>query len=78
MHLFSKKKNNQYDFIFGRDLLHNIGIDLLFSRKVIVRDGIEVEMLSREELCTNLDKINESRTVEELCTVEPKAIMDLF
>ena len=76
MHLFSKNKNDRYDFIFGRDLLHNIGIDILFSKKVIAWDGIEVEMLSREELRTNLDDDNELRTVEEICAVEPKVILD--
>ena len=71
MHLFKKNKNDKYDFIFGRDFLQAIGMDILFSTKTIAWDGIEVEMLSRNEL-----NKNNFDDVEELRTTEPKVILD--
>ena len=71
MHLFTKNENERYDFIFGRDFLQTIGVDILFSKKMIAWDGIEVEMLSRDDLSKN--NFND---VEELRAVEPKVILD--
>ena len=51
-----------------------IGLDILFSKKMIAWDGNEVEMLGRDDLEKNLDDADELRTVEEVCAVEPKII----
>ena len=47
-----------------------IGLDILFSKSMLAWDGIEIEMLSRNELSRNLEN------VEELRTVEQKVILD--
>ena len=71
MHLFAKNKNNCYDFIFGRDFLQTIGVDILFSKRMLAWDGIEIDMFSRNELSKNLNN------VEELRTVDSKVILDV-
>ena len=76
MHLFNKNKNDQYDFIFGRDFMQVIGLDILFSKKMIAWDGFEVEMLGRDDLEKNLDNVDELHTIDEVCAVELKIILD--
>ena len=70
MHFFSKNKNDRYDFIFGRDFLQTIGVDILFSKRMLSWDGIKIDMFSRNELSKNLNH------VEELRSLENKTILD--
>ena len=71
MYLFIKHTNNCSDFIFGRDFLQTIDIEILFSKRMLAWDRIEIDIFSRNELSKNLDNVKELRTVES------KVILDV-
>ena len=48
-----------------------IGLDILFSKRMLAWDGIEVEMMNRKIIIENMND------VEELRTIEPKVILDV-
>ena len=45
MHVFEKARQHAYDIIVGRDLLQNLGIDVLNSKKAFLWSGIEIKMV---------------------------------
>ena len=46
-HLFKKLEKDRYDFILGHDVLQQLGLDIVNSKKVFSWDRIEVDMLLR-------------------------------
>ena len=57
VHVF-ENKNPMYDLIIGRDLLHELGIDLLFSEGIMKWDTVIVPMKPKSFLSnSNLEKI---------------------
>ena len=46
----SESRPNRYDMIIGRDLLHEVGIDFLFSEGLMTWDNVTVPMKSPEML----------------------------
>jgi hypothetical protein len=40
-------QTGRYDFILGRDFLHQVGLDMLFSKKVLRWDDLEIPMKVR-------------------------------
>ena len=46
-HFFQKKEDDRYDFIIGRDIQQELGIDIINSETKFRWDGIEIEMSPR-------------------------------
>ena len=46
----SESENSRYDMIIGRDLMHEIGLDILFSKSEMIWDNASVPMQSVDKL----------------------------
>ena len=57
----SDHRLNSYDMIIGRDLLHELGIDLMFSKGVMIWDNATIPMRDPSYLQAN--KIDEIEAV---------------
>ena len=56
----SNHKSNYYDMIIGRDLLHELGIDLLFSKGVMVWDNATIPMRDPSQMhASSIDAFEE-------------------
>jgi hypothetical protein len=44
-HMYQKRSKDKYDFILGRDLLQDIGLDIHYSNSQFVWDNIIVDMV---------------------------------
>ena len=51
LHLFSKSKEDTYDFFLDRDFCQQVGLDVLNCKKTFDWDGIQVKMVPRS-YCT--------------------------
>ena len=64
--------DSPYDIIIGADLMSDIGIDLQFSRRVIVWDGVEVPMkdpgqVSEQAICDLLYAMHYKKRYKKVC-----------
>ena len=65
-HLFEKSDDDQYDAIIGRDLLGQIGIDLIYSTGHVRWGNISVPMVPMGHFSTNKSRRELFRDVEQL------------
>jgi hypothetical protein len=64
MYLFQKKAENVYDFILGRDLLQEIGIDIINSTRTFRWNEIEAPDGTARILCWSEPN---GRDISEIC-----------
>ena len=76
----STAENNRYDMIIGRDLMHEVGIDLKFSTGIIEWDNAETSMLSPTAFNSeNLEQLEkESLFIHDPVTTEADRIQSIL
>ena len=81
-HVFKNEQNEKYDVIIGRDLMQNLGIDIMYSRRTFQWDDIKIPMMpmgyweqhriEKFMACTREGKKSELVPVAEECNKSSK------